>query len=148
MYSLNRVQLMGNLTVTPENKSTANSNYCDFSIAINKKYKNSNGEMVESVQFANCKCWGKGADILSKYAKKGQEVYVEGELETSKYQDKDGNNRSVTRVIVKDFKLFKKSDSSENSNENTNTQSQENVEQQNVYQNNDEDDIDIEDIPF
>lgn len=59
MYSLNRVQLMGNLTVTPENKSTANSNYCDFSIAINKKYKNSNGEMVESVQFANCKCWGR-----------------------------------------------------------------------------------------
>lgn len=113
MTDINRVNLIGRLTrdvelkVIPSGTSIAN-----FSIANNRSYT-SNGEKKEDVSYFNCIIWGKGAEIISKYAHKGSKVALEGRLQQRRWQDKDGNNRSTVEVVCDNFQFLdsKQSDS-------------------------------------
>ena len=78
MNSLNKVQLIGNLTAEPEVKQTPNGQYvANFSIATNRTWKDNSGMKQEQVEFHNIVIWGKLAEIVQTYLVKGQKVYIE-----------------------------------------------------------------------
>lgn len=108
MPNLNRVMLMGNLTRDPELRYTPNNNtaVAQIGMAINRKWKDQNGEQREEVTFIDCEAWGRTAEVLNQYLRKGRPVYIEGRLKLDQWQDKDGNNRSKMRVVVETFQFI------------------------------------------
>jgi len=105
----NRVNLIGNLGQDPEvTQYETGKVKAKFSIATHDSYKNDKGEKVEDTQWHNVIAWGKQAENLGKYAKKGSEIALEGKLSTRKYEDKEGVNRSVAEITVNEFLLLDK----------------------------------------
>ncbi|MBP6455478.1 MAG: single-stranded DNA-binding protein [Chitinophagaceae bacterium] len=105
----NRVQLIGNLGANPEVKETTNGKkYARLSIATSETYKNNAGEKITDTQWHNLVAWGKTAEIIEKYAKKGSEVAIEGKLTHRSYDDKDGIKRFITEVEISEFVLLGK----------------------------------------
>lgn len=95
---MNRIVLAGRLTRDIELKvSESGSEYCNFSLAVDRRFKDKSGE--KKADFMNCVCFGKTASFLNAYFKKGDGVVLEGRLESNKYVDKDGNNRIAWDVI-------------------------------------------------
>jgi single-strand DNA-binding protein len=106
----NRVQLIGHLGNTPELKSFENGvKLAKFSIATNERFKNAKGEYETETQWHQVVAWGGAAERVSKALQKGNEVALEGKLITRNYQDKDGQTRYITEVVLGDFvRLTKK----------------------------------------
>jgi single-strand DNA-binding protein len=103
----NSVQLIGNLGMDPEVKQVSNGNkMARFSLATTETYKNHKGEKVTDTQWHNLIIWGGLADVAEKYLKKGSQVAVEGRLETSTYDDKDGNRKFFTQIKVNDLVML------------------------------------------
>jgi single-strand DNA-binding protein len=95
----NKVQLIGNLGMNPEVKTLdGGKKLAKFSIATNENYKNAKGEKVTDTQWHNVVAWGKTAEIIEKFLKKGSEVAIEGKLVNRNYDDKEGIKRYVTEV--------------------------------------------------
>ncbi len=104
--SVNKVILLGNLGRDPEIRSMqSGSKMASFSIATSKRWKDRNTqEQKEKTAWHNIVVFGDGlVDIVEKYVKKGSKIYVEGELQTRKWQDKDGNDRYTTEVILQGY---------------------------------------------
>src|SRR3989442_1632882 len=100
----NKVQLIGNLGMNPEIKTLdGGKKLAKMSIATNESYKNAKGELVKETQWHNLIAWGKTADIIEKYLKKGSEVAIEGKLINRNYTDKEGLKRYITEIQVSDF---------------------------------------------
>ncbi len=109
MPNLNKVMLMGNLTRDIELRHTPNTNtaIAQIGLAVNRKWRTPEGEMKEEVTFVDCEAWGKTAEILSQYLKKGRPVYLEGRLRLDQWQDKEsGQNRSKLKVVVESFQFI------------------------------------------
>lgn len=108
MYALkNRVQLIGNLGMNPEVKTTeAGKKLVRFSVATNETYKNANGDKVTETQWHNLVAWGKVADVVEKYLSKGSEVVVDGKLISRNYTDKEGAKKTVTEVQVNEMLML------------------------------------------
>ena len=108
MPNLNRVMLMGNLTRDPELRFTPNNNtaVAQIGLAINHQWKDPQGEKKEEVTFIDCEAWGKTAEVLNQYLKKGKPVYVEGRLKLDQWEDKDGNKRSKLKVVIESFQFI------------------------------------------
>ncbi len=105
--SLNRVQLIGNLTRDPELRYTPNGNaVCSFSLATNRSWTIDTGEKREESEFHRIVSWNKLAEICSQYLTKGRKVYVEGRLSTRSWQGQDGAQRSTTEVVIDDMILL------------------------------------------
>ncbi|MES2394722.1 MAG: single-stranded DNA-binding protein [Bacteroidota bacterium] len=103
----NKVQLIGNLGMAPEIKTLESGRkLAKMSIATNESYKNAKGELVKETQWHNLIAWGKTADIIEKYLKKGSEVAIDGKLINSNYTDKDGVKRYVTEIQVNEVLLI------------------------------------------
>ena len=103
----NKVQLIGNLGMNPEIKNLdLGKKLAKFSIATNEFYKNAKGEKVEDTQWHNLIAWGKTADIIEKYLQKGNEVAIEGKLTNRSYEDKDGNKRHITEIVVNEILML------------------------------------------
>jgi single-strand DNA-binding protein len=103
----NKVQLIGNLGSNPEIITLdSGKKLAKFSIATNETYKNAQGEKVTDTQWHNVVVWNKTAEIAEKYLEKGKEVAVEGKLTTRSYDDKDGNKRYVTEIVVSELLLL------------------------------------------
>jgi len=103
----NKVQLIGNLGMNPEIKTLESGNkLVKFSIATNESYKNAKGEKIEDTQWHNLIAWGKTADIVEQYLQKGNEVAIEGKLNNRSYEDKDGNKRYVTEIVVNELLML------------------------------------------
>lgn len=98
MASFNKVVLIGNMTADPELKQTqAGASVCSFNIAVNRKYnKDGNNEC----DFITCVAWRQQAEFVCKYFKKGNPILICGQLQTRSYQDKQGNKRTATEVVV------------------------------------------------
>lgn len=97
MASLNKVQLIGNVGQDPDLRSTpSGAAVCNFSVATNKKGKDGQPDRTE---WHRCVAWNKTAEAVHKYVRKGDPVYVEGELQTRKYE-KDGQTHYSTEVIA------------------------------------------------
>jgi single-strand DNA-binding protein len=107
MANLNKVLLMGNITRDPELKYMPNQTaVCDFGLAVNRTWTGQDGVRKEEVTFVDCSCFGKTAEILSKYKKKGDPLFVEGRLKLDQWEAQDGSKRSKMRVIVENFQFL------------------------------------------
>ena len=100
--------MIGHLGTDPELKETGKSKLAKFALATNESYKNESGEKVEETQWHNLIAWGKQAEIAGKYLKKGTEIAIEGKLTSRSYEDKEGNKRYVTEIVVRDFSFLGK----------------------------------------
>lgn len=107
----NKVNLIGNLGMTPEIKNLASGQkLAKVSIATNETYKNNKGERVTETQWHNLIAWGKVAEILEKYTKVGSKVAVEGKLVNSQYTDKAGQKKYSTEVEISEVMLLSASE--------------------------------------
>jgi len=103
----NKVQLIGNLGNNPEIISLeSGKKLAKFSIATNENYKNAQGEKITTTEWHNVVAWGKTAEIAENYLEKGKEIAIEGKLTTRSYDDKDGNKRTITEVVVSELLLL------------------------------------------
>lgn len=93
------------LKVTPTGKSV-----CSFSLAVERKFVQ-NGEKI--TDFINCQSWGKSAETLEKYVKKGMMIGIEGRLQTRKYTNQHGQTVYVTEVVADSFSFLEKKQSNE-----------------------------------
>jgi single-strand DNA-binding protein len=100
MSSLNKVMLIGRLGKDPEVKFTSSGTaVCNFSLATSETFKDKSGEKQEKTEWHNVQLWQKLAEIAGEYLVKGSLVYIEGRLQTRKWQDKDGNDRYTTEIV-------------------------------------------------
>lgn len=107
MANLNRVMLMGNLTRDPEMRYLPNNMpVAAFGLAINRKWKNKDGQQQEETTFVDCEAFGRVAEIVNEYVRKGSPLYVEGRLKLDQWQDKEGQNRSKLKVVVENIQLL------------------------------------------
>ena len=113
MPSLNKVMLMGNLTRDPEIRYTPKGQaVTDIGLAINRRYKVEN-EVREEVTFVDITFWGKSAEIIGQYLKKGRPLYVEGRLQLDTWDDKQtGQKKSRLKVIGDEFQFIGSKDGS------------------------------------
>ena len=106
--SLNKVTLIGNLGADPEVRSTNGGNrVASFSLATSRSWNTPSGDRQEKTEWHRCVVWNtKGsqlADIVEKYVKKGDKIYVEGRIEYRQWTDKDGQTRYTTEINVREL---------------------------------------------
>ena len=102
---MNKALLIGRLTRDPELRATSTGrNVCQFSIAVNRNFTNANGE--READFINCVVWDKQAENLVKYQKKGNQIAVEGRIQTRNYDDKDGKKVYVTEILASNISFL------------------------------------------
>ncbi|HEX9023897.1 MAG TPA: single-stranded DNA-binding protein [Geobacteraceae bacterium] len=100
MASLNKVMLIGNLGKDPEVRYTGSGTaVASFSLATSERFKNKNGEWEDRTEWHNITLWGRLAEIAGEYLAKGRTVFIEGRLQTRKWQDRDGRDRYTTEVV-------------------------------------------------
>ncbi|MBI2074596.1 MAG: single-stranded DNA-binding protein [Candidatus Levybacteria bacterium] len=105
--SLNRVQLIGNLTRDPELRYTPNGTaVCSFGLATNRSWTTDTGEKHEETEFHRIVSWNKLAELCSQFLTKGRKVYVEGRLSTRSWTAQDGTQRNATEVVIDDMILL------------------------------------------
>ncbi len=104
----NKVQLIGHVGQEPEVKTVNNKKVANLSLATNEVYYKDNGDKVEKTEWHRVTAWGKTAEIIDKYVVKGKEIAVEGKLTHRSYDDKDGNKRYITEVLINEVLLLGK----------------------------------------
>ncbi|HIP36880.1 MAG TPA: single-stranded DNA-binding protein [Crocinitomix sp.] len=105
----NKVQLIGNLGQAPEIVTFENGNkLAKFTLATNETFKNAKGEKQIETQWHQLIAWGKVADIIENYVKKGQEIAIEGKIMYETYEAKDGIRRHATKIQVNELVLLSK----------------------------------------
>jgi single-strand DNA-binding protein len=121
MASYNRVILMGNLTRDPELRTLPNSEttVCDFSLAVNRQWKDASGETREDVLFIDCCAFGKTGQTIRENLTKGRPIHVEGRLRLEQWEQEDGQKRSKIRVVVEQFRFVDRKPGSEPASGNT-----------------------------
>lgn len=103
MSSLNKAQIIGNLGKDPELKYTPSGKaVASFSVATSEKWKDAEGNQQEKTEWHNVTAWDKLAEVIGQYLKKGSKVYIEGKLQTDKWE-KDGVTHYSTKIIAKDL---------------------------------------------
>lgn len=99
--SVNKVILVGRTGVAPELKVfNGDSKNVKFSFATSEHYKDKKGEKVVNTEWHNVVAWGKLAEIIANNVTKGQELYIEGKIQTRSYDDKDGIKKYTTEIIA------------------------------------------------
>jgi len=101
--SLNKTMLIGRLGADPEIRHTQNGDpVANLSLATSEKWKDKSGESNEKTEWHRIVAFGKLAELCRDYLSKGRQVYVEGKLQTRKWEDKDGNDRYTTEVVARE----------------------------------------------
>ena len=109
MLSLNRAQLIGNLTRDPELRSTSGGqSVVNFSVATNRSYLDANKVRQEQTDFHNIVAWGKLAEICAQFLAKGRKVFVEGRLQTRDWEGQDGSKRRSTEIVAENVIILDK----------------------------------------
>lgn len=104
---MNKITLLGRLTKDVELKLIGDRPLAEFSLAVNRRYKNAQGE--RETDFFNCKLWGKTAETLQQHTMKGQQLLVSGHVENRTFTNQEGQNVRFTEVIVEEFDFVEKS---------------------------------------
>lgn len=109
--SLNKITLIGNLGADPEIRTTTGGNkMAQFSVATSRQWTSASGEKQEKTEWHRCIAWnakGTGlADIIERYVKKGDKIYVEGRVEYRQYEDKDKVTKYITEINVREILLL------------------------------------------
>lgn len=109
MASLNRAELIGNLGKDPVMRQTQNGkNVASFSIATSEQWTDAQGQKQERTEWHNIVCFAALADVAQKFLAKGKQVYVDGRIQSRKYQDKAGVERSITEIVAAKIVLLGK----------------------------------------
>jgi len=104
---INKVILIGNLGGDPEVRYAGSGTaVCNFTMATSRKFKDKNGEQQEQTEWHRIVTFGRTAEICGEYLKKGRQIYIEGRLQTRKWQDKDGNDRWTTEVVADSMQML------------------------------------------
>jgi len=105
---VNKVILVGNLGRDPELRATpSGQQVASFSLATNRKWKDRDGNRQEKTEWHNIKCWGRQAEVAGQYLTKGRQIYVEGRLETSSWEDRQsGEKKYRTEIICENFQML------------------------------------------
>jgi single-strand DNA-binding protein len=99
--SLNKAMIIGNLGRDPEMRYTPSGQaVTQFTVAVNRNYKDSSGEWKEETEWFRVVAWGPLAERTAEYLRKGRKVYVEGRLQTRNWEDKDGQKRYTTELVA------------------------------------------------
>jgi len=108
MANFNKVYLMGNLTRDPELRYTPKGQaVAKLALAVNRRYTTESGEAREEVTYVDIDAWGKQAEVISQYCKKGKPLFVEGRLKLDQWDDKTtGQKRSALRVVLEGFQFI------------------------------------------
>jgi single-strand DNA-binding protein len=102
--SVNKAIILGHVGNDPEIKTFDNGNkVANFSLATSESWKDKNGEKQEATEWHNIAVFGKLADIVESYVKKGQQLYIEGKIKTRSWDDSDGNKKYMTEIVLNGF---------------------------------------------
>ncbi len=105
--SMNKAILIGNLTRDPELKYTPNgTSVCTFGVATNRSWTTTDGQIKEDTQFHRVVAWQKLAELCGKLLTKGKKIYMEGRITYRSFTGKDGQQRSITEIVLDDFIMF------------------------------------------
>lgn len=116
MASLNKVLLIGNLTRDPEVRMLSSGRpVCNFGLALNRNYKDSEGNKKEEVTFIDVECFGPRAEAVARFFSKGRPIFVEGRLKLDQWESKEGEKRSAIRVVLDNFEFVDSGKSDSNS---------------------------------
>lgn len=114
MASLNKCIFIGNLTKDPDIRYMPNGEaVANFSIACNESWKDKNGQKQEKVEYINIVAYRKLAEIIGEYVKKGSSIYIEGRIQTRKWQTKEGQDRYTTEIIADQMQMLGSRDASQ-----------------------------------
>src|SRR5690606_6455589 len=145
---MNRVVLVGRLTKDPELRYTPNGvAVANFTVAVNRPFKNQQGE--QEADFINCVVWRKQAENLANYMKKGNQIGVDGRVQTRTYEGQDGKTVFVTEILAESIQ-FLESKNNGNTQQNKKFSTQSNVQQRQDQFSSAGNPIDIDDstLPF
>ncbi len=108
MANLNKVMLIGNLTRDPELRVTPKGTaICQFSLAVNRKFRDESGADREEVTYVDIEAWGKSGENIAKYCTKGRPLFVEGRLRLDQWEDKNTKEkRSRMKVVCDNFQFL------------------------------------------
>jgi len=106
MASLNKVLLIGNLTRDPDVRVMNNGRpVCNFGLALNRSYKDAEGNRKEETTFVDVECFGPRAEAVGRFFTKGRAIFVEGRLKLDQWESKEGEKRSALRVVLDNFEF-------------------------------------------
>jgi len=104
---LNKVMLIGNLGADPETRFTQDGTcVCNLRLATTEKFKGRDGNQQERTEWHRIVLWGRLGEIANQYLSKGSKVYIEGKIETRKWQDRDGNDKYTTEIRCSEMKML------------------------------------------
>jgi single-strand DNA-binding protein len=104
---INKAILIGNLGADPEIRYTqSGTQVATFNLATTERWKGQDGQMQESTEWHKIVAWAKLAEICGEYLNKGSRVYIEGRIQTRKWQDQNGNDRYTTEIVAKEMKML------------------------------------------
>jgi single-strand DNA-binding protein len=104
---VNKVILLGNAGQDAEMRSTsAGKSVANFSLAINQSFRDKKEGNVQRVEWVRCVAWGKLAEIAERFVTKGKQVFVEGRLQTRRFDDREGSPKTVTEVVVASLRVL------------------------------------------
>ena len=129
---LNKVMIIGRLGRDPEMRYTPSGRpITTFSVATSRKWNTSEGEKRSDTEWFNVVAWGSLAEICNQYLTKGHQVYIEGRLQTRKWEDDNGNKRSNIEIVAKEMIMLgdRKKKTDADTSENEGKLSTENVEE-------------------
>jgi len=131
--TLNRVELIGRLGKDPEIRYTPSGTaVCNFSMATDEGYKDNNGEWIDRTEWHKIVLWGRLAEIASEYLEKGSQIFIEGKLQTRKWETQSGDKKYSTEIVGTKLIMLGSSPANASPNEDNNVP----------------DDIPDDDIPF
>lgn len=103
---VNKVMLLGNLGQDPELRYTQSQNpVCSLNLATGERRRGADGEWTDHTEWHSVVVWGKQAENCSKYLAKGRQVFIEGRIQTRKWQDKEGRDRYTTEIIAQNVQF-------------------------------------------
>ncbi|MFO0945894.1 MAG: single-stranded DNA-binding protein [Planctomycetota bacterium] len=107
MANLNKVLLVGNLTRDPELRYTpSGSAVCEFGVAVNRSWKGQDGSKQEETTFVDITSWGKQAEFINQYFRKGRRIFIEGRLKLDQWTSPEGQKRSKLSVVAENVQFF------------------------------------------
>jgi len=147
--SLNRAILIGNLTRDPELKYTpAGTAVCTFGVATNRSWTTADGSTKEDVQYHRVVAWQKLAELCGKLLTKGRKIYLEGRLTYRSFTGKDGQQRSITEIVLDDFIVFSDGRRVAEAEEKTEEPVETKPEEEKKEEKSKDEDVNPDDIPF
>lgn len=104
---INKAIIIGNLGADPEIRYTqSGTQVASFTVATTERWKGQDGQMQESTEWHRIVAWQRLAEICGEYLNKGSRVYIEGKIQTRKWQDQNGNDRYTTEIVAREMKML------------------------------------------